>query len=278
MCENISYCFNFILGFTQKQALLRHERIHSGDKPFKCALCLRSFNDYSIIRRHMMMHHKRDKDPKTWRGDVICTLKRKTEFYIEGGPGYNGGDRLPMAQEPKSDDIEETSKPKATSRTTESSGTSFEAVSFSTACSENTASVIDSSSLYRIQDSDETSESARKHTKSDHSVSPLMPLNYSLPANFQPNVSVPSGSGTDEDSQRQYQELLDYRNSVQRHEMFLQNVSAVAPLSSLPTQSHVASVSGDTSQGQSVPNTWGLPGYPPYYTPANFSHYQNHQN
>lgn len=84
-----------IVGFTQKQALHRHERIHSGDKPFKCALCSRTFNDYSIIRRHMIMLHKRDqKDPNNWKHDIISTVKHNSDFYIEGGTGYNSTERV----------------------------------------------------------------------------------------------------------------------------------------------------------------------------------------
>lgn len=75
------YIFVFFLfsGFTQQGALVRHERIHSGDKPFKCVLCARTFNDYSIIRRHMIMLHKKDKNPDAWRGDIIYTRKNKKE-------------------------------------------------------------------------------------------------------------------------------------------------------------------------------------------------------
>ncbi|KAL4230128.1 hypothetical protein ACF0H5_010513 [Mactra antiquata] len=265
-------------GFTQKQALLRHERIHSGDKPFKCALCLRSFNDYSIIRRHMMMHHKRDKDPKTWRGDIICTLKKKHEFYIEGGPGYNGGDRFPMAEESKDDTTNETSKPKSSSETIENNGSTLNGNNYSVPCTDSANSVIDSSGLYHVPDSCQTSETVDKHGKSDHTNSPALPLNYSLPLNFQPNVSVPSGQTATDDAARQYQEMLDYRNHSQRQDVFLSNNVPVVPHPGLSSQSHIGSIQGETTQGQTGPNPWGLPGYPPYYSPANFSHYPGQQN
>ena len=52
-----------------------------------CNLCGRAFSDYSIIRRHMMLIHK--KDPKDWRGDILSNLKKRQDYYIEGGPGHH---------------------------------------------------------------------------------------------------------------------------------------------------------------------------------------------
>ena len=68
-------------GFVQKQSLLRHERIHSGYKPYKCRLCDRPFTDSATVRKHMILVHK--KDPHNWQGDVISDLKRPREFWPE---------------------------------------------------------------------------------------------------------------------------------------------------------------------------------------------------
>ncbi|XP_045204446.2 zinc finger protein 652-like [Mercenaria mercenaria] len=297
-------------GFTQKQALLRHERIHSGDKPFKCALCSRSFNDYSIIRRHMMMHHKRDKDPKTWRGDIICSLKRKTEFYIEGGPGYNGGDRLPTVESEADASLKAVADsavdiPDKHLEDAEEADLAVRNVNSLGKLSDNSAAISQQNSEsyvpsntdsptnlpdcsgvdrpYHSQGMSETSDAINKMQDSDPTASPSLPINYSMPTNYQSNVQnvpVTSVPSTDNDEiQRQYNDMIDsYRMQGQHRDIFIQNLSSMAPLPGLPQSHQLPPVSGEATHGQPRPNPWGIPGYPPYYSPANFSHYQGPQS
>lgn len=73
--------------FTQKQALDRHDRIHSGIKPYKCLVCQKEFGDASTIRRHMVALHY--KNEINWRESMLCSLKKKSDYFVLGGSGQN---------------------------------------------------------------------------------------------------------------------------------------------------------------------------------------------
>ncbi|KAI8900537.1 hypothetical protein BC833DRAFT_518127, partial [Globomyces pollinis-pini] len=48
-------CVSCELSFTRKHDLIRHERIHSGIKPYQCVRCGKGFVRKDALKRHQAM-------------------------------------------------------------------------------------------------------------------------------------------------------------------------------------------------------------------------------
>ena len=77
--------------------MIRHERIHSGVKPFACSLCKKTYNDISITRRHLILIHK--VDSKKWREAVISNTKKDEEYFIPLGDQADQPEMNPLEEE-----------------------------------------------------------------------------------------------------------------------------------------------------------------------------------
>jgi KRAB domain-containing zinc finger protein len=44
------------MAFSQKSSLIKHERLHSGERPYACEVCNKAFSDQSNLKKHERIH------------------------------------------------------------------------------------------------------------------------------------------------------------------------------------------------------------------------------
>ena len=59
--KGICQCFR---GFTEQWALKKHERLHTGVKPYMCIVCDKTFADTSNLNKHKKIHQNYKMNPK----------------------------------------------------------------------------------------------------------------------------------------------------------------------------------------------------------------------
>ena len=60
-------CKTFQMTFPSKQALVRHNRTHTGEKPFECSTCGRKFATKCNLKDHKTIHNKDEQNAQIFQ-------------------------------------------------------------------------------------------------------------------------------------------------------------------------------------------------------------------
>lgn len=65
--------------FANKNVLMRHQVVHSGDKPHCCFTCFKQFNDISSLRKHSLIHKRSHRCPVCMK---LFLRRRQMELHL----------------------------------------------------------------------------------------------------------------------------------------------------------------------------------------------------
>lgn len=101
------WCFICFKGFRDKADLVRHDRIHTGEKPYPCPDCGRKFSYTSSLYKHQLIH-RRTGNPKGTQfremsveynpGDFSALLTAPSAS-LEDCRGWRNGVKLEVPEE-----------------------------------------------------------------------------------------------------------------------------------------------------------------------------------